>query len=140
MRKQITLIGLVVVALALGGCASAPPAASSTVQVQVRLSEFKIESSLTTFSKGVPYHFVITNAGQVPHELYILPPMSDEGMSMEEIDKTALTGISANDLLPGTTKTLDFTFTDAASPGKLEFACHVPGHYAAGMRASVVVQ
>lgn len=140
MRKQIALIGLVAAALALGGCANAPPAVSGPVQVQVRLSEFKIESSLTTFSKGVPYHFVVTNAGQVPHELYILPPMSDDGMSMEEIDKAALAGISANDLLPGTIKTLDFTFTDAAPPGKLEFACHVPGHYAAGMWAPIMAQ
>jgi len=39
-------------------------------------------------------------------------------------------------LEPGETKSLVWQFTEA---GKLEVACHIPGHYEAGMRSRVVV-
>ena len=36
----------------------------------------------------------------------------------------------------GETATVDYTFARA---GALEFACHLPGHYAYGMRGTVTV-
>ena len=36
----------------------------------------------------------------------------------------------------GKTMTLEFTFTEA---GIFQFACHVPGHYAAGMALTIHV-
>lgn len=134
-----TFVGL------LAACSSAQASSKGgPVDVQIKLSEMKIESSLTTFSMGVPYRFVVTNAGALSHEIMITPTtISGEmisSMSMEQLDQMALARIDADDLSPGATKTFDYTFTKPAPAGMLEFACYVPGHYEAGMRAAITVQ
>jgi uncharacterized cupredoxin-like copper-binding protein len=141
-RQFASIIVLMVVAavvLAACGGGTTAQAAKKPVEVQVTLSEFKIESSLTTFSTGVPYHFVVTNQGSVNHEFAIMPPVTGE-VAPEQVQKMALASISGDELPPGATKTLDYTFTQAAPAGKLEFACHLPGHYEAGMHLPIVVQ
>jgi uncharacterized cupredoxin-like copper-binding protein len=42
----------------------------------------------------------------------------------------------AADIEPGKTKTLTWTFTE---PGEYQLACHVPGHYEAGMVIPIAV-
>jgi uncharacterized cupredoxin-like copper-binding protein len=131
---------LVLAAFLLVACGSGAAASNSPVTVQVTLTDFKIDSSLTTFSTGVPYHFVVTNKGAVNHEFMIMPPTQGETDTETAMPKTALAGILGKDLTPGATKTLDYTFTQPAPAGKLEFACHLPGHYDAGMHLPIVVK
>jgi uncharacterized cupredoxin-like copper-binding protein len=113
-------------------------------EVRITLTEFGLESSVTDFKTGVPYHFIVTNEGTVNHEIMIMPPlMADQmGMVMDmgELDKTALVMISAAELTPGITKSFDYTFTEPALVGSLEFACHTPGHYEAGMKLPITVK
>jgi uncharacterized cupredoxin-like copper-binding protein len=40
------------------------------------------------------------------------------------------------DIAPGETDELEWTFTE---PGRYQFACHVPGHFEAGMVVEVEV-
>jgi uncharacterized cupredoxin-like copper-binding protein len=112
-------------------------------EIQITVKEFGIESSMTDFQVGVPYHFVVTNAGTVNHEIMIMPPLSKDqmgmGMDMGTMDQMALAMISADNLTPGTTQSFDLTFKDAASAGTLEFACHTPGHYEANMKLPITV-
>lgn len=61
-------------------------------------------------------------------------------MDMGDLDKTALAIVPAEDLTPGTTKSFDHSFTESASAGRLEFACHTPGHYEAGMKLPIIVK
>lgn len=133
----LVIISIMVLA-ACGGSTSAQ-ASKKPTEVQVTLSEFKIESSMTTFSTGVPYRFVVTNKGTVNHEFAVISPMAG-AVTPEQVQQTALARISGDDLPPGATKTLDYTFTQAAPAGNLEFACHLPGHYEAGMHLPIVVQ
>lgn len=121
----------------LSACGPKPPQ-----EVQITLTEFTIESTMTTFKVGQPYRFVVTNAGTIEHEFMIMPPLAEGGMGMEmhELDEMALAMIPEEDLPPGATVTLDFTFEEPASVGELEFACHVPGHYEAGMKLPIVVE
>ena len=113
------------------------------IEVTITVKEFGIESSITEFQVGVPYHFVVTNAGMVNHEIMIMPPLTADqmsmGMDMGTMDQMALAMISADDLTPGATKSFDLTFRDAASTGTLEFACHIPGHYEANMKLPIIV-
>lgn len=113
-------------------------------EVRITLTEFGTESSITDFKVGVPYHFVVTNEGTVNHEIMIMPPlMADQmGMSMDmgALDNTALAMIPADELTSGATKSFDYTFTEPASAGSLEFACHTPGHYEAGMKLPITVK
>ena len=120
---------------------SAPPVlpgVSAPVTVNVILSEFKVASSLTSFSVGVPYHFVVANQGQLAHEFMISPPAM-AGMSMD-MHKDALVTMKDSDLAPNATKTMDYTFTKAYSGSSLELACHISGHYEAGMRVPITAK
>ena len=106
-------------------------------EVKVTLTDFGIESSLTTFRTDVQYHFVVTNEGMVDHEIMLMEPMKGRA---EELDEFALAVIEEDILTPGATKSFDYTFTEPASEGGLEFACHVEGHYEAGMHLPITVK
>ncbi len=129
LLKIVSGIVLTIVALLLVSCTGSAAANTST-QVQVTLSEFKFDSSLTTFSVNTPYHFEIKNAGTTAHEWMIMP------RGETDVSK-ALVKVGQDQLTPGATVTQDFTFT---KPGDYEFACHMPGHYEAGMKLDIVVQ
>ena len=113
-------------------------------EVKITATEFAFESSVTDFQVGVPYHFVVTNEGLVNHEIMIIPPLTEEqmgmGMDMEELDKMALVMIEEDELTPGKTVTMDYTFTGPAPAGTLEFACHTPNHYEQGMKLPITVK
>ncbi|MEO6891131.1 MAG: hypothetical protein ABI456_16840 [Ktedonobacteraceae bacterium] len=111
---------------------------SGPQHVQITESDFKIASSVTTFSPGTMYHFTVTNNGQAVHEFMIMPMgMNMSGMSMDNMHKMALTMIDT--IAPGETKTLDYTFASSTSGQNFEFACHLPGHYEAGMKLPIAV-
>ncbi|MEW6406406.1 MAG: hypothetical protein AB1649_31870 [Chloroflexota bacterium] len=135
-------IVLIVTGLLLTACGGQE--ARNPVEVQITLTEFGIESSVTEFETGVPYHFVVTNAGTVEHEFMIMPPLTQDDMNMHmdmaALDEMALAMVEAADLPTGATASFDFTFTEPVSTGELEFACHTPGHYEANMKLPIVVR
>jgi uncharacterized cupredoxin-like copper-binding protein len=110
------------------------------VNVDVALTDFGFESSLTSFQVGTPYHFVVTNKGNVPHEIMIVKPVEAGMMDMEEMDAMALAHIEGEDLPVGATAPMDYTFTEPAQLGALEFACHIEGHYEQGMKLPIEVK
>jgi len=132
---------LVVTILFLTACGAQQ---GNSNEVRITLTEFGVESSQTAFEVGVPYHFVVTNNGSVEHELMLMPPFTQDqmgmGMNMDEIDKMALAMVEASDLQPGKTASFDYTFTEPAPAGTVEFACHTPGHYEAGMKLAITVK
>ncbi len=133
---------LVVVGLLLLTACSGKQNTTTSTEVQITLTDFAIQSTRTEFQSGVTYHFVVTNKGQVPHEVMIMPPemQAEMSMDMEELDKMALATVDQEKLPPGATYSFDFTFTEPAPDGKLEFACHLPGHYEAGMKLAISVK
>ena len=133
MSKSLILsIALVVVvAFAVSACGgTSAQAAKKPVDVQITLTEFKIESSVTDFTVGTPYHFVIANKGALAHDWMIMP-------RGEQDESNALIKVEDTDLQPNQTVTRDFIFTQA---GDLEFACHVKGHYEAGMYTPITIK
>jgi uncharacterized cupredoxin-like copper-binding protein len=138
MKKRSVLVlsmGLLLAVL-LGACSGS----SGPQTVNITAKDFAYEASQTTFKVGVPYHFVIKNEGSVAHELMIMKPMDESGMDMEEMDKLALANVESDELEPGQTATLDYTFLEPAAMGELEFACHIKGHYDQGMHIPIEVQ
>ena len=97
---------------------------TSSVEVQVTVSEYAFKSSLTTFATDKVYHFKIMNAGSTAHDWMIMP-------AGETDESKALVKIEDSDLKPGVTLTRDFTFNQS---GEFEVACHVEGHYEKGMK------
>lgn len=149
MYRIVVLIVVIAGAL-LAACgagvssSSGTPASSGAptpITVPITMTEFKIDVPQTTFKVGVPYRFVVTNKGTVNHDFSITPPVMQgmEGMSEEDMHKNALALIDAKDMPPGATKTVNVTFSKPMSSSEIEFACHTPGHYEAGMQVPMTV-
>lgn len=134
--KGRTLFGLPVLLatllIILVGC-SGTPTTSGPTTVQVTLSNATIHSELSTFSPGVPYHFVVTNQGQVTHE-FVIVPMS---LAPSAMNGNALAMISS--VVPDETKTVDYTFPSSAAGQSLEFACFLHQQYEVGMSLPITV-
>jgi uncharacterized cupredoxin-like copper-binding protein len=133
---------LIVAACSGGGATGSPsPAASAsaaTQRIEVTLTdELKMEPAEMSVKVGQPVTFVVTNAGAIEHEFYLgdetVQAEQEAMMQAGEMVHDTAEGIS---LEPGETKELTYTF-DTAGPTLA--GCHVSGHYAAGMKATVSV-
>ncbi len=138
--KHYTMLGTLLVLLAACGIGGGHAIHTDTRQVRVAESDFRIASSLKTFSTGVTYHFVIRNHGRTMHEFMITPLTLStmNGMSMSDIDQMSLAKVE--NIAPGHVKILDYTFPASTTGSRLQFACHYPGHYEAGMSLNVAVR
>ena len=99
----------------------------------------RIEPAQMTVTAGVAVTFVVTNGGLLDHEFYLGDAMAQ---AEHEAEMQAAGGSMAHDrsnavaVPPGQTKTLKFTFP---APGEWLAGCHVTGHFAGGMRATITV-
>jgi uncharacterized cupredoxin-like copper-binding protein len=136
MSRKMRVFVLLLFVLSFGLAACAAPVKNPEV-VLVNLTEFGIQSSLTNFEVGQPYRFVITNSGALSHEFTVMPagmPVPSQEMDGMHHDMAgAMLHVGENELQAGAVVTVEFTFTESAELGKLEFACHLPAHYEAGM-------
>jgi hypothetical protein len=90
---------------------TAPPGAQT---VHVTLSHTRVDSSLTTFTDAMPYHFVVTNTGQVVHQFVMIPMgMGMEHMSSDEMHHAAL--YMYDSVAPGETRVFDYTFASSVA-------------------------
>jgi uncharacterized cupredoxin-like copper-binding protein len=131
MAATLLMVGVLV----LTACSSS---GSKNVTVNITVTEFSITSSLTTFTQGVAYHFVVKNNGSVNHEIRIMPPMEATSTD-QQVQNATLVSLSGTDLTPGSSKSFDYTFTKAYPAGTLELACHLPSHYESGMHLPITV-
>ena len=142
-HSYLIVFGALALILLLAACGGTTVGNStegtSGTTVQVTETDFHIDATLTNFAPGIPYHFVVTNKGQTAHEFMIMPRSEGgmSGMSMGNMDKMALASI--DNLNPGETKTLDYTFPSSNASSHPELACYLPGHYEAGMKQGVAV-
>ena len=118
--------------------ATEPVPLTGGTQVDITLADNTIDAPMTTFQVGVPYTFVITNAGQHAHNFNINPPVSLTG-SLEGAFNSALLVVPQEQLGPGQTATIQFTFPEDAVGQLLEFSCLIRRHYDDGMRMDIVV-
>jgi uncharacterized cupredoxin-like copper-binding protein len=123
---------------AQSGATEEVPVSGSGTQVDVTLEDNTIETSVTSFQVGVPYTFVITNAGEHAHNFNINPPVSVAGSLQQALD-SALLVVPQEQLAPGQTATVEFTFPDTAAGQLLEFSCLIRRHYDDGMKMDITV-
>lgn len=110
---------------------------AGAVTVYVTEVEFAILPSIRTFKPGVHYYFVVSNKGKQTHAFTFVPTYPD-GTPMNEYYQYDHMLIGLDTIPPGTTQTINYTFT-AAEAGHYEIACRMRGHYLAGMHVPVVV-
>jgi uncharacterized cupredoxin-like copper-binding protein len=121
---------------------TASPAASSMatpsaepVCVSVIVDDFVVRPQRTTFRVGETYIFSVGNEGTEVHEFVIEPAGVDDAPLEAEVNGEERES-EIEDIAPGETAELEWTFTE---PGRYQFACHVPGHFEAGMVIEVEV-
>ena len=98
----------------------------------------RIEPEAMRVPVGVPVTFVVTNVGAVPHEFVVGDEAFQQAHESTMQGTPAMTHDDASGigLAPGETKELTLTF---AEPGEVLAACHIPGHFPAGMCAVITV-
>ncbi|HZD00982.1 MAG TPA: hypothetical protein VFA46_12575 [Actinomycetes bacterium] len=130
--------GVTVTSASTATTAAAAPGQPTTVKIDA--GDYFFRSSLTTFKVGVPYHFEVTNVGNVEHEFMVIRPIPAGTMEMEQMDEMAVGHIEEDDLKAGATESVDVTFDKPYPPGTLELACHIGTHYQKGMKLAIVVE
>jgi uncharacterized cupredoxin-like copper-binding protein len=134
MLAVVFLVGCFALAACGDSGASAGPAGAK--DVHITMAEMTIQSDVSTFTKGTPYHFIIENKGSMQHEFEIAkkqPPNATEA----QMDSGRLAELERLD--PGKTGTLDYTFTSSYAAGEMRLVCGMPGHYSAGQFLDITV-
>ncbi len=133
MLKRIVVIILVYAVAVYALSATFGHAQASTAgPVNVSLTEWKVEMPPTTVQVGTPVRFVVTNTGKVSHEL-VIEKAGDVDKALEAEVNGQSVDAEADDIAPGTTRTLEWTFTE---PGAYQASCHMPQHFEAGMKTA----
>ena len=114
MKRWLTLaVVLLVWSLVLAACGSesqnpssqsSPPASTGATEVHIVMTEMKIESDMTTFTQGQPYHFIIQNKGNAAHE-FVITKVIKGNATEQERDAASLKDM--DNINPGQTQTLD---------------------------------
>ena len=111
---------------------------SRTIKIST-LDTMRYDKKSIQAKPGETVRFVVTNTGKIKHEFAI-------GTREEQLEHAEMMASMPDmkheegnvvSLKPGETKELIWQFGKA---GSVEIACHLPGHYEAGMKAKVNVK
>jgi Cu+-exporting ATPase len=151
------LIGIAIVALAIGAAAltfgrsqmssDSPEMTMGTAAVDTRPVSRTIQVSATdtlrfspdvlTVRAGETIAFEVSNPGVLPHEFYVGTSAEQQAHEAEMASGAPMHAEPGQVDVPASkTARLVYTFDQ---PGTLEYGCHVPGHYPAGMRGTINV-
>lgn len=117
------------------------PGAGPVQVIHVRvLDTLRFQPARIVVSRGETVEFIVTNPGKLMHEFVI----GDAAVQAEhEKEMHAMPGMTMEHdvngvtLPPGKTRDLLWTFT---RDGVVEYACHEPGHFAAGMVGKIYIE
>lgn len=133
---RLAAVGLALIA-ALPACraASAEPGGGRTVHITIHFSRFHPEQVVV--APGETVTFVVRNTDPIDHEFIVgdayVQQIHEDGTEPSHAPRPGEMSVPA-----GTTQTTTYTFPN--TDGHLIFACHVPGHYAYGMRGLITIQ
>jgi uncharacterized cupredoxin-like copper-binding protein len=116
------------------------PQSDGKVPVEVTLGDNWVKSNLTTFKVGVTYTLTITNTGNRTHNFNINRPAEKTTNGINQALAEALLSVPEEQLRPGSVVTVEYTFTEAAPAGTLEFACLIERHYKSGQFLPIIVE
>jgi uncharacterized cupredoxin-like copper-binding protein len=129
--RRLLALSLVTVAASACSQAAAVPA-ERTVQIRIHYSAFSFGH--VEVSPGETIRFIVTNADPIDHEFIV----GDQALQVaHELGTEAYHPPRPGEITirAGETGETSYTFGDR----DLLFGCHLPGHYAYGMRGSIAV-
>jgi uncharacterized cupredoxin-like copper-binding protein len=143
MPKRFLFSAIATIAIAAacgGGGATTPPSSApgsgDATRIEVRLTDsFRIEPGDFEVPAGEPVTFVVTNAGVLDHEFFVGDEAAQDAHDAEMLSSGGMVHDEPNGIGvgPGTTKELTITL----EAGSTFAGCHVPGHYAGGMKTAI---
>ena len=125
--------GLLAATLASCASAAADAPGSSIVHVRIHYSHFDPEA--LSFQAGETVTVVVENTDPIDHEFLL----GDDAVQLaHERGTEAFHPPRPGEMTvpAGTTATTTYTFVE---PGELILGCHLPGHYAYGMRVPITI-
>lgn len=159
MRNRLVVLGLLI-AVALTACAggdgndkgehggtgkefgSGQPGdaarASRTVNINMK-DALQFEPTSVMANSGETITFRITNTGQLVHEFVLGDKEFQDEHEKEMMGMAGGMGDEPNTRTVEPGQTEDLTWTFPAKPGTVLYGCHVPGHYAGGMKGTITV-
>jgi hypothetical protein len=99
-----------------------PTTSANTVHVSMYNDHMTL--TLSTFSAGMPYHFLMTNNGTLQQQCAIVPHSMSQ-MPMGMMQQHAL--MMSRAMMPGATQGFDYTFPMGMASQQLDFACYANG-------------
>ena len=124
----------------LAGCAPAGAAERSHLTVRVTIHHSTFDPGSFTFARGTTVTFVIHNTDPIEHEFIV--GNRHVQFFIEHTAHPAHDGsVPGQITVPaGTTRETTYTFRYPTRwVDQLQFACHLPGHYAYGMHGNITV-
>jgi uncharacterized cupredoxin-like copper-binding protein len=134
-RFRAALVGLALVGVAIPAyrIASAGPG-ERTVHITIHFSRFTPDSVVA--SPGETIRFVVQNTDPIDHEFLVgdrlVQKIHEKGTEPSHPPRPGEMSVPA-----GTTQVTTYTFP--STPQELIFGCHLPGHYAYGMRGIITI-
>jgi uncharacterized cupredoxin-like copper-binding protein len=129
-----------------GGFAFGSPAKPSEADRTLRVAakdQMSFSPERIQVQAGETVRFVVENVGSVQHSFTLATPAGQEAheKEMQGMAREKLAGHMREEpngivVQPGETKTLAWRF---AQGGPVQFACHIPGHFSAGMKGHIDV-
>jgi len=109
--------------------------------IDVSMIDNSFEPNSISVAAGETVTFLFTNNGSMAHDAFIGPASEQEehGQAMdsgEGMEGHNMEGSDALLLEPGDSGELTYSFEEA---GEILIGCHQPGHYEAGMKATITV-
>jgi len=130
MRRRLLVLSLVLLAAACAPASASPTA--RTVRIGIHYSAFSL--AVIDVDPGETVRFVVSNADPIDHEFII----GDEAVQIaHERGTEAFHPPRPGEITIPAGETVETTYTFDAQD--LIFGCHLPGHYAYGMRGVIPV-
>jgi uncharacterized cupredoxin-like copper-binding protein/Cu/Ag efflux protein CusF len=106
--------------------------------IEIKALDIKYDQPEIRIKAGETIRFVVNNAGKLRHEFILggAEAQHQHAEMMKQMPDMVHEDANSLTLEPGETKSLVWHFS---KPGELGVACHVPGHYEAGMESKVIV-
>lgn len=124
--------------ISAAGQVGSPDKVSRTIKMTA-LDTMRFDKKEIQVKPGETIRFVVTNAGKIKHEFAIgtREEQQEHAEMMASMPDMKHEEGNVISLEPGETRELTWQFGKASV---VEIACHLPGHYEAGMKAKVSVK
>jgi uncharacterized cupredoxin-like copper-binding protein len=129
---KVMVAAVLAAGVALTGCTGGH-GAERTVELTVHHSKFSLEE--LQVRPGETIRFVLRNTDPIPHELIVgdesVQAVHEAGTEAHHADRPGEVSVA-----PGATAVTTYRF---GSAGRLLFGCHLPGHWAYGMKGTITI-